>query len=309
MSDFDNPWKEALELFFQAFLEFFFPQVLAAIDWSRGYENLDKELQQVVREAAIGRRFADKLFKVWLKDGQEAWILIHVEVQSQRDDEFPERMFVYHYRIYDRYRRPVISLAVLGDDEANWRPNQFGYSLCGCIIGIEFPVVKLLDYGKDLAGLETIQNPFACLVLAHLKTQETKQDATARQGWKIRVIKSLYGRGFTAEQIRPLFAVIDWMMDLPDELATRLREELALFEEEKQMNYVTSIERMGIKKGEAKGKADTLLQILKGRYQADVPDDLGTTIQATNDLVLLERWVDLALKAASLEDFRHQASI
>ena len=70
MSDFDNPWKEALDLFFQAFVEFFFLQVLAIIDWARGYENLDKELQQVVRDAAIGRRFADKLFKVWLKDGK-----------------------------------------------------------------------------------------------------------------------------------------------------------------------------------------------------------------------------------------------
>src|SRR5262249_42543226 len=34
-----------------------------------------KELLQIVREAAVGRRYADKLFKVWLKDGQEAWVL------------------------------------------------------------------------------------------------------------------------------------------------------------------------------------------------------------------------------------------
>src|SRR6266852_493341 len=134
-------------------------------------------------KAAVGRRYADKLFKVWLKDGQEAWILIHVEVQSQHDDEFPERMFVYHYRLYDRYRRPVVSLAVLGDELANWRPNRFGYSLCGCTMGLEFPVVKLLDHGADLAALEASTNPFAPLVLAHLQTLATRQDPAARHEW------------------------------------------------------------------------------------------------------------------------------
>ncbi|UZQ54604.1 hypothetical protein OOK60_00570 [Trichothermofontia sichuanensis B231] len=32
-----------------------------AIDWSRPHEFLDTELQQVVRDASVGRRFADKL--------------------------------------------------------------------------------------------------------------------------------------------------------------------------------------------------------------------------------------------------------
>lgn len=166
MSDYDSPWKEALEVYFPAFLSFFFPPVFALIDWRYGFESLDKELQQVVREAEVGPRYADKLFKVWLQDGQEAWILIHVEVQSQYDPEFPERMFVYNYRVYDRYRRPVISLAILGDEQPGWRPHRFGYSLGGCDMGLEYPVAKLLDYGADLGALEANLNPFAPLVLA-----------------------------------------------------------------------------------------------------------------------------------------------
>jgi hypothetical protein len=38
------------------------------------------------------------------------WVLIHVEVQTTRDAEFPLRMYVYHYRIFDRYNKPVASL-------------------------------------------------------------------------------------------------------------------------------------------------------------------------------------------------------
>ena len=77
-SDYDSPWKEALEYYFEAFMAFFFSQAHADIAWSRGYEFLDKELQQVVRDAELGRRLADKLVKVWRNDGQEAWVLVHI---------------------------------------------------------------------------------------------------------------------------------------------------------------------------------------------------------------------------------------
>src|SRR5262249_5202591 len=118
-SDLDSPWKEALEHFLGPFLAFFYPVIHDEIDWRRGYESLDKELQQITRDGGTGRRLADKLFKVWREDGSEAWLLIHIEVQGEPERAFPERMFVYSYRIYDRYRRPVVSLAVLCDDNPN----------------------------------------------------------------------------------------------------------------------------------------------------------------------------------------------
>jgi hypothetical protein len=34
----------------------------------------------VVREAEVGRRYVDKLVKVWTQGGVECWVLIHVEV-------------------------------------------------------------------------------------------------------------------------------------------------------------------------------------------------------------------------------------
>ena len=97
-TDYDSPWKEALERYFQEFMAFFFPQAHADIDWSLGYEFLDKELQQVVREAETGRQLVDKLVKVWHTEGTEkteTWLLIHIEVQGQRDANFAKRMYVY----------------------------------------------------------------------------------------------------------------------------------------------------------------------------------------------------------------------
>ncbi|WP_372478280.1 hypothetical protein [Nostoc mirabile] len=118
-------------MYFQDFMQFFFPQAHEEIDWSQGNEFLDKELQQVVRDALLGRRLADKLVKVYRIGGEESWILAHIEVQSQEESDFAERMFVYNYRIFDLYKRSVASLAVLGDERVNWRPNQFGYELFG----------------------------------------------------------------------------------------------------------------------------------------------------------------------------------
>jgi len=76
--DYDSPWKEAIERYFEPFMVFFFSQAHAEIDWAKGYEFLDKELQQVVRDAEIGRKYVDKLVKVWTKDGEEAWVLVAV---------------------------------------------------------------------------------------------------------------------------------------------------------------------------------------------------------------------------------------
>ena len=102
-TDFDSPWKDILDLLFVEFMAFFFPDAHAAIDWTRGHEYLDKELQKITADADLGRRTVDKLVKVYLRNGAELWVLVHVEVQMQPESEFAERMFVYNYRIRDRF--------------------------------------------------------------------------------------------------------------------------------------------------------------------------------------------------------------
>lgn len=63
--NFDSPWKEILEAYFPQAMRFFFPETAALIDWERPYEFLDKEFQQISREAEQGKRYADQLVKVW----------------------------------------------------------------------------------------------------------------------------------------------------------------------------------------------------------------------------------------------------
>jgi hypothetical protein len=107
-TEYDSPWKQMLQLYFEDFMRFFFPQTHAQIDWSRGFEFLDQELQQVVRDAGLGKRLIDKLVKIYGIGGEEEWLLIHIEVQSQEETDFPKRMFVYNYRIVRRAKARVL---------------------------------------------------------------------------------------------------------------------------------------------------------------------------------------------------------
>jgi hypothetical protein len=93
---------------------------------------------------------ADKLVKVWKLNGVETWVLVHIEIQSQEEGKFGERMFVYYYRLRDKYDLHIASLAILGDERETWRPQPFESALWGCRVQFEFPIVKLLDWILEL---------------------------------------------------------------------------------------------------------------------------------------------------------------
>jgi hypothetical protein len=164
-SDFDGAWKEALERYFEPFTAFFFPQVHSEINWSRPPEFRDTELQQIAPEQQRGKQHVDKLVRVSRVQGADAWVFVHIEVQSQYDSTFPERMFRYHARLFDRERQPVVSLAVLGDEQVGWQPNAFGYELWGCELQLRFPVAKLtlLDQATLEAEAASSQRLFCCI--------------------------------------------------------------------------------------------------------------------------------------------------
>ncbi len=262
-ADYDSPWKEALDAYFEPFLAVLFPAIHAQLDWSRGHESLDKEFQQIVREAESGRRYVDKLVKVWTNDGEERWVLIHVEVQSARDAEFPKRMYVYNYRIFDRYNKSVASLAVLADDDANWRPSEFRQELFGCETALRFPPAKLLDFAANEAELEASSNPFSRVVLAHIKAMQTQSDPAGRHAWKIRLVRGLFERGLSAKDVRELFRLIDWLMELPRTLRNVFWQDIEKFQEEKRMPFISTPEHVGEERGLRKG-IESILRVRFG---------------------------------------------
>lgn len=216
-SDFDGAWKYALEHYFPNFLALFFPEAHAAIDWRLPVAFRDTELQQIAPEDQAGKQRVDKLVRVRATDGTPTWVYVHVEVQSQRDGEFAERMFRYHARLFDRDRIPVVSLAVLGDDAPSWRPDGFGYTRWGCELALHFPTVKLLDLDQEV--LAATVNPFATLVLLHRDAQETRHDPAERLWRKVGRYRALLRQGYSAADIRQLLRLIEHLLRLDPTLA------------------------------------------------------------------------------------------
>jgi hypothetical protein len=56
-------------------------------------------------------------------------------------------------------------------------------------------------------------------------------------------------------------------------------------------------------KREAETKVETLLHVLQKRYR-EVPEGVATAIRACTDSARLDHWLDVALDAATLEQFR-----
>ncbi len=302
-TEYDSPWKEILQLYFPDFMLFFFPQFHAQIDWTKEPVFLDKELQQVIRDAELGKRLVDKLVKIYLLDGTESWVLIHIEIQGNEEDEFSQRMYVYNYRIFDCYNRSVVSIAVLGDTNTSWRPNQFGYNLFGCRLDFQFPIVKLIDYRGRQAELAASDNVFATVVMAHLVGLETSNNRTQRKRQKLALIRGLYEKGFEREKVINLFRFIDWMLTLPLELDREFWQEYRQYEESKNMRYITSVERIGIEEGTKQGLIKGIALGLKLKF-GDAGTDLLPEIEEIGDVDLLSAVLDAIATVDTVEQLR-----
>ena len=304
-ANYDQTWKEAIGQYFESFLQFFYPKIYEQIDWSKPPISLDKELEQITASSQTKKRYADKLFQVWLLNNEIIWILIHIEVQSQYDKQFPQRMFIYNYRSFDLFNKPVISLAILGDENKSWRPNSYEYGLGDSEVKIKFSIVKLLDYQWE--ELAASNNLFAIIVMAHLKTKVTTKDLTQREQWKWNLVRPLYQKGLTKFDIINLVKFIDKMMTLPPPLQTAFNQKLEQHEKELNMPFLSTIEELAEERGQVKGAKETCQQnifdLLENRF-GTVPEKLLETLKEINDLMALKQLLVQTISVNSLNEFQ-----
>jgi hypothetical protein len=284
-ADNDGGWKEILRIYFPQAIQFFFPATAALVDWAQPVEFLDTQLRQITKEAEVGRRFADLLVKVHLLGGLSRWLLLHVEVQGAKEKAFPTRMMVYNFRIFDLFGQHPISLAILTDTNRQWRPDHYGFDAADTAWHFRFGMVKLLDFKQRIDELDASDNPFAVVVLAHLQAQDNRRDDLGRKNVKFALIRRLYERGFPRQDVINLFRFIDWSIQLPEDLKLQFWQDVHDFEEQRQMPYITSIEQIGLERGEQigleRGKRDLILRQLTRQLRgAELPADLAAQVQA-----------------------------
>src|SRR5690606_10413666 len=150
------------------------------IDWRVAVDFLDKELRQIERFLKQGEKRVDLLAQVALKSGQKVLLLLHLEVQAGHiGPHFPERMFRYRIRLYERHpKHALLSCAILLDSAQEQDHDVFHSGGFGDELTFRFPVVNLAAWRSRMAELETLAlgNPFAVVVLAQLMYRTTAAD-------------------------------------------------------------------------------------------------------------------------------------
>ena len=136
----DQLFKELLRAFLREFMELFYPQVAARLDWEQAtFPNT--ELFTDVPEGSVRR--ADTVALVPTLDGEPELVLLHVETQSVRRSEVRFRVFEYYMLLRLRYKLPVFPIALYivpgtgGITQETYEESLFGnrhsyLHLCGC---------------------------------------------------------------------------------------------------------------------------------------------------------------------------------
>jgi hypothetical protein len=154
--------------------------------------------------------------------------------------------------------------------------------------------------GEERQRLENSANPFAVIILAQLEAHRTKGNDPARLVTKFSLMKRLYQHGFQRAEVLELLRLIDWMLALPPALEEKLEAQMARFEEEVKMTYVTSFERIAEKRGDQSGRVSVLLKLLNLKF-GELPGDVESRVRHA-ELEELDLWIERVLTADSLNE-------
>ncbi|HBY20211.1 MAG TPA: hypothetical protein DEG71_04250, partial [Clostridiales bacterium] len=220
----DELWKAIIEDLFDEFLEYFMPELYEQIDFTKGYIFLEQELKKLFRESKNKKRITDKLVKVYLKNGDEKWILIHIEIQGYNDDEFTRRMFKYFYRIYDKYEKDINAIAIFTDDKKDYKPDKYEYKFLGTKVTYEYNTYKILEQTEE--KLLQDKNLFALVILAGLYSIKCEKIKEQKYKFKLNLIRLLRQRKYTNEKIQIIFDFIEGIIRLPETEEKLYKEEI-----------------------------------------------------------------------------------
>ncbi len=163
----------------------------------------------------------------------------------------------------------------------------------------------MLDLGQDWEALVNNRNPFATVVMAHLKAHQTRNNRQERLEWKLSLTRRLYQQGYQRQDVINLFRFIDWLMSLPKNLEQEFWREIRQLEEETRMPYITSVERLGIEQGIEQGMqregATLVLRLLNRRF-----GQVTTSVEKQIRQLSVKQLEDLG---EALLDFENEADL
>ncbi len=252
-ADYDGLWKDAIERFLPQLLERVLPDLYADIDFSVKPEFLSQELRDSVQRHNNAAVYVDELIKLALKDGDSAWILLHIEVQGPGGDAISGRMFHYMTLIYAHHRVMPVALAIL----TSRRPLEVidEYSVenhYGTKLSYKYNCFEV--YGQNDEEMLQSNNPFDLIFYAVKNTSKTSQKK--KYALLLNITRMLTKKGWSEDDRRDLFSFIVRIVNLTDtELQQKFIEEV----KEDKMAELTFVEKYFRDEGRAEGRKEGIL--------------------------------------------------
>lgn len=202
----DELWKLIIPLLWEDFIQFFLPEWIDEIDFSHKPDFLDKDLKRLMPKGKSKNRTVDILMRVYLKNGEHKTFLLHIEVQAYFDPFFSKRVFQYFYRISDFLQEPIETLAIMIDEDPNYRPGEYIQQFGRTKVHFIYPLFKLLDNPPPYPEGNIFSIPLEVAWYA-LKQNKLKTDDDLEK-LKFRLIKKLIEKKVEEEKI---YALLDFI--------------------------------------------------------------------------------------------------
>ncbi len=317
----DQVWKELLWAFFRDFMELFFPQAAARLNFGRA-RLLDKELFTDFAEGS--RREPDLVVEVYTTDGEPEIILVHVEVQARREADVPARMWEYYALLRFRHRHPVYPIVVYlspgagGLTHETYRESVLGHN----VLRFRYSAVGL----PDLPGDQYLSAPS---VLAPALSALMRTSDVGKPSHMARALQRVAEAPLDEARRGLLAHVVGTYITLSSEEQAELARLMAepglaearnmvnVFEQKAlQKGIEQGIERgieqgiargieegisEGLAQGEARGKRELITKLYASKF-GEPNRPFVAALEATTDIGALDRLFESVLAAGSPDE-------
>ncbi len=121
------------------------------------------------------------------------------------------------------------------------------------------------------------------------------------------MVRLLYEQGWDKQRILDLFAVLDWMMSLPEGLEKKLWQDIQLIEGETQIPYVTSVERLATQRGVHQGMQQECLALVTRQLRHKF--GLSPVLETALARLKIHQLAELEELADALLDFKETGDL
>lgn len=193
-------------------------------------------------------------------------IIVHLEAQSYYQLTFPERMFLYSGKLYEKYRRRILPIAIIGHRRKQEEPSEFGWRFPFLDV-MTFRYLKVQFRRRNWREFIELDNPVAAALLSSMDYNKEE-----RVQVKLEFLRMIARMRLDPARMKLLAVFFESYMQLTEAEEQRLMatiERQRLEEEGKLMEWMTSWELKGIKKDGRKAAKRGLRQAFsKGRRKA-----------------------------------------